>query len=57
MSWSLLDMVISGLALASLVFLATSKLVRIMLLDIIQHPLRRTRIEIHGKKDITVKST
>ena len=57
MSWSLLDIVSSGLALGFLVFLATSKLVRIMLLDIIQHPLRKTRIEIHDKKDITVKST
>jgi len=51
----LLAALAAGLILA--VGLAASKLVRVIFLDIIRHPLKRTRIEIHGKKDITVKIT
>ena len=44
-----------GVYLAVMVSLAASHLVRVILLDIIRHPFSKTRIEIHDKKDITVR--
>ena len=56
MDW-MLEFAPYGVVAAILVYLAASDLVRAIFLAIIRHPLSKTQIEIHGKKDITVKST